>query len=83
MLYVSPYQCSTCGGFWRFPSADGFGDCHCCTNPVNGPSPVKVRAPRRARKAARPCAKCSGTGFLPQYAHNGGRCYKCFGMIRV
>lgn len=35
---------------------------------------ARYRAPS---KKARSCSRCGGTGFCPQYAHNGGQCYAC------
>jgi hypothetical protein len=25
------------------------------------------------------CTRCGGSGFIPQYKHNGGECFKCGG----
>ena len=80
-MFRSPYACAMCGGHWRYPSADGYGDCHCITNPVQGPAPAPKPARRvRARKPSS-CRKCGGTGFRPEYAHNGGECYACTGRV--
>lgn len=37
-----------------------------------------------AAEAARPvCRRCQGTGYLREYAHNGGVCYACGGYVRA
>ena len=39
-----------------------------------------VEAIRAAHKIANRCPKCTGTGYLPQFAHRkGGECYTCGG----
>lgn len=38
----------------------------------------KTKAKKKKQK--RPCPKCEGTGYLPQYAHlRDGICWKCGG----